>query len=108
MSEALTELNIGGEEARSTKQKIERVWTTFIETQKQRIANEKLQEELQNAEKELKLLESINKNAGKNSQMAQKLAETKSRVAALREKVQDEDTIKEQARKGSKDRARKC
>lgn len=28
--------------------------------------------------------------------MAQKLAETKSRVAALREKVQDEDTIKEQ------------
>lgn len=28
--------------------------------------------------------------------MAQKHAETKSRVAALREKVQDEDTIKEQ------------
>lgn len=53
MAEALTELNIGGEEARITKQKIERVWITFIKTQKQRIANEKLQEELQNAEQEI-------------------------------------------------------
>lgn len=40
----------------------------------------------------------MDENAGKNSQVAQKLAETKSRVAALREKVQDEDTIKKQER----------
>ena len=80
------------EEERIARQRTERIFEPPILNSKNgKLRAKKAQEELQNAEKELKLLLSMDKKTGKNSQTEQKLAEAKSRLAGLQTRKDFED-----------------